>query len=359
MSVGRNPTVSVGQKTTFSADWHSRDTVPTGTVGIHRTDQTSLFIFSSLFSSKMSNITYQGNRLPSQQIQDFEAILKIAQSPVVKSRPYNAQIKRSAPSAFVFLLDQSGSMSGNVTTAEGTITKAAFLAKAVNQILCATVAACEQGEDYANYIDCCVIGYGGDSENTAKYAWEAELAGADFVTIQGLTQNIRGALEDKTWISPVASSLTPMTQALDLAHDTLVTWLAKHPNKDIFPPIVINITDGEATDSEDEGLITAAKKIKNLRTIDGNVLFFNVHIAESTHAEVLFPCDASELPSDKHAHLLFAMSSDLPSIFDRPIANILQKDKKGVYSAMAYNANITSIVGFLNIGTTPTRERIK
>jgi hypothetical protein len=315
------------------------------------------FIFKN--QKKMSNLVYQGNRLPSQHVQDFEAILKIAQSPVVKNRPYNAQIKRAAPSAFVFLLDQSGSMSSKVTTSAGTMTKAAFLAQAVNQILVATVAACERGDEYANYIDCCVIGYGGDSENTAKYAWEQDLAGADFVTMEDLTKNISTALEDKTWISAVASSLTPMKQALDLAHDTLATWLAKHANKDIFPPIVINITDGEATDSDNEGLITAAKKIKNLRTIDGNVLLFNVHIAESTHAEVLFPSDTADLPNDANARLLFDMSSDLPAIFDRPIANMLKKDKKGVYSAMAYNANVTSIVGFLNIGTTPTRERVK
>ncbi len=309
----------------------------------------------------MGSLIYQGNRLPSEHLANFNDLLKIATSPVVKTRPYTAQIKRAAPSAFVFLLDQSGSMSSTVSTAtKQSMSKAEFVAEAVNKILLDTVSVSERGNDYYNYIDICVIGYGGDSDSTAKYAWEADLAGKDFVTITDLTQNLGGvSIEDKKWISPVARSLTPMKQALALAHDTLVTWLAKYVGKDIFPPIVINITDGEATDGKSEDLIKAAQKIKNLKTTDGNVLLFNVHISDVSNQEVLFPCAQSELPNDPNAHLLFDMSSDLPDIFDANIANMLKKDKNGAYSAMAFNANIESIVNFLNIGTTPSRERIK
>ena len=89
------------------------------------------------------------------------------------------------------------------------------------------------------------------------------------------------------------------------------------------------------------------------------MLLFNVHISGVSNQEVLFPCAQSELPNDPNAHLLFDMSSDLPDIFDANIANMLKKDKNGAYSAMAFNANIESIVNFLNIGTTPSRERIK
>jgi len=50
------------------------------------------------------------------------------------------------------------------------------------------------------------------------------------------------------WFDPVANGGTPMCQALMRAQDILRTWFAQHPG--CFPPIVINITDGEATDGD-------------------------------------------------------------------------------------------------------------
>jgi Mg-chelatase subunit ChlD len=65
-----------------------------------------------------------------------------------------------------------------------------------------------------------------------------------------------GGLVDQTvkfpiWFDPVANGGTPMCAALGRATTILQGWLAQHP--DCFPPIVINITDGEATDGDPTG----------------------------------------------------------------------------------------------------------
>src|SRR2546427_8925328 len=60
-----------------------------------------------------------------------------------------------------------------------------------------------------------------------------------------------GGVMDQTvkfpvWFDPYWKGGTPMCAALKEATEITQTWCQEHPNG--FPPIVINITDGEATD---------------------------------------------------------------------------------------------------------------
>ena len=62
-----------------------------------------------------------------------------------------------------------------------------------------------------------------------------------------------GGLVDQTvkfpvWFDPVANGATPMCAALDRAQQILSGWIGQHAAS--YPPIVINITDGEATDGD-------------------------------------------------------------------------------------------------------------
>ena len=97
-----------------------------------------------------------------------------------------------------------------------------------------------------------------------------------------------------------------MCEALRQAEKILSGWLAAHGN--CYPPIVINITDGESTDGNRYKLTS---EIKGLCSSDGNVLLFNLHISSSHHAPILFPDSEDDLP-DADAKLLFKMSSLLP-----------------------------------------------
>ena len=59
-----------------------------------------------------------------------------------------------------------------------------------------------------------------------------------------------------------------------MAKGILEGWLAQHPN--CHPPIVVNITDGAATDGNP---LVPADELKNLKSSEGNVLLYNIHLS--------------------------------------------------------------------------------
>jgi hypothetical protein len=65
-----------------------------------------------------------------------------------------------------------------------------------------------------------------------------------------------------------------MTEALSQGHKVLSKWVTEH--RTAFPPVVFNISDGEATDGEPSG----AAALRSLSTDDGEALLFNVHLSE-------------------------------------------------------------------------------
>ena len=152
------------------------------------------------------------------------------------------------------------------------------------------------------------------------------------------------------WFDPVAKSGTPMSQALTLARQVLTGWLAQHPSG--FPPIVINITDGEATDGDPSA---AASALRDLQTDDGQVLLFNLHLSSHQAAPVQFPGDDAGLP-DKWAKLLFNLSSPLPP-FMREIAGQEGFPVSECTRGFAFNADMVTVIQFLDIGTRPNNLR--
>jgi len=114
-------------------------------------------------------------------------------------------------------------MAETLDTRQGKVPKAKFLANAVNDLLNQLISECRRSGEYHNYIDICVIGYGGDEDDTAKYAWEGDLSEKSFVTIQELKASPVDRNGSRgVWITARAQRLTPMKQALELAHDTLL-----------------------------------------------------------------------------------------------------------------------------------------
>jgi hypothetical protein len=84
--------------------------------------------------------------------------------------------------------------------------------------------------------------------------------------------------------------------------DLIQAWINENPHN--FPPIVINITDGEPNDlTKTEA---SAQRLLNLGTTDGKVLLLNAHIADTADREIKLPSDESGLPS-KFARLLFRL----------------------------------------------------
>lgn len=277
---------------------------------------------------------------------------------------YNAEISRANPSCIVILIDQSGSMEDPFGGTPGK-RKADGVADAVNRLLQNLVIKCAKSEGIRDYYHVAVLGY---ADRGVSSAFGGVLAGRDLVPISEIANNparveqrtkkvddgAGGILEQKIkfpiWIDPVHKGGTPMCEALRQARNLLFNWIRQHSG--CFPPIVINITDGEATDGDAE---LPAEDIKRLSSEDGHVLFFNLHISSSNHAPIEFPENESGLPDD-YARLLFRMSSQLPDYMWSMVQEegiIISEHPKG----FVFNADLVSVIRFLNIGTRPSNLR--
>lgn len=301
-------------------------------------------------------------------------------TPLPAGAGYSAEISRRNPTAFVFLIDQSGSMR-NATLMNGqTVSKAEAATLAVNKILNELIRRCTTKEGVLDRIFVTVIGYGQD-DNEANIAWEGALNGRDWVALSELHLNPLGAMEEpiqvdeddlfaaemesekvevRNWFNPMAEGLTPMRSALEKAAELLQEWLTKHPH--CYPPVVFNLTDGEATDGNRNELLEAALTIKQMASSNGNVLLFNCHISSDSERRVFFPASKEELPAADNAELLFDMSSDLPPSYNMSVFALKRskgeavRDVEETYSAMIFNGGIAEFSQMLDIGTRPTQR---
>lgn len=277
---------------------------------------------------------------------------------------YSAEISRTNPSCFLFLIDQSGSMDDPFGAGESNRRKADGVADAVNRLLQNLVIKCAKSEGVRDYYSVGVIGYG----SQVGSAFGGALAGRELVPISEIgdnparvdertrkTDDGAGGLVDQTvkfpiWLDPLSRGGTPMVAALGRARDILAVWLADHAGA--FPPIVINITDGESTDGDPAA---AAEAVRALSSDDGNVLLFNAHLSSQRAAPIEFPDSADGLP-DKYAQLLFGMSSDLPS-YMRSAATAEGFTISDGARGFVFNADLVSVIRFLDIGTRPSNLR--
>ena len=301
---------------------------------------------------------------------------------------YTAEISRSTPSCFLFLIDQSGSMDEvmnptNVRPAEVPFqkdgqtythvaegpTKSQLVADAINRLLQDLSLKCAKSEGVRDYFSVGVIGYGGDdTAGRVAPSFSGVLAGREMVPISEIANNpsridermkkvpdgAGGLVEQKIkfpiWFDAVANGGTPMCEALRRARSILEPWVIECPES--FPPVVINITDGDSTDGDPTA---EANALKALSTNDGAVLLFNAHIsARSTHA-VEFPSSDSGLP-DQHAKLLFGMSSVLPPQMQSQ-ARLEGMMVSELSRGFVFNAKMDQVIRFLDIGTQPNNLR--
>ncbi|MDO8636446.1 MAG: VWA domain-containing protein, partial [Dehalococcoidia bacterium] len=217
---------------------------------------------------------------------------------------YEAEISRANPGCFLFLIDQSGSMAEEIADKPGGKTKAQGVADAINDLLYDLVIKCTRPDGVRDYFDVGVIGYG----EKVGPAFTGILANRDLVPLSEVAKHQSRMGDRPLWFDPVAKGDTAMCAALKRAYEVLGGWVRRHPTS--YPPIVINITDG---DSKDGDPTEPAHHLASLSTKDGNVLLFNYHISSEKAKPILFPRDEKALPG--FAPRLFLMSSTLPPRF--------------------------------------------
>jgi len=276
--------------------------------------------------------------------------------------PYSADISRANPGCFLFLVDRSGSMEGALAGQPGQ-RKMDQASDAINRILDAVSQRCSSGLDIRDYFHVGVLGY--NTDNAGRPVITSALAGTSpeqpFLLISQVVETaevvertvresdgaggvIEVARRFPGWLQPHAEYGTPMCEALNYASQALENWVGQFP--DSFPPIVINVSDGNATDGDPEPL---AQRIMALQTSDGKALVFNVHLSEMATMPIQFPDSEDGLP-DELAMRLFRMSSILPEA-SRNLAASLDLTMNENSRGFVFNADMTSLVQFLDIGT--------
>ena len=269
--------------------------------------------------------------------------------------PFSAEISRANPTCFLFLIDQSESMNEPIGGGDLPMKKSEAVADAVNRLLSELSIKCAKEDGVRDYFHVGVIGYGAG----VGPILDGALAGRDLVPLsevatrparieQRIRSNGRHATDRvvrfPTWFSPVAFGDTPMCAALTRALTVVSGWLADHPG--CFPPVVVNITDGASTDGDP---VPVAGALQALTSADGHVLLFNLHLSSDRSDPIVFPAEGTRLPDD-YARQLHRMSSPLPHQMRAAAARqdlFLDEGARG----FAFNADISAIVQFLDVGT--------
>ena len=278
---------------------------------------------------------------------------------------YTQSITRTHRTAFILLIDGSGSMNEEILFHGKRMTKAEAVASITNGMLFELVERARRSDGVRDYYDISVLTYSGDNEvysllpEGREMLSVAELAAGEIPMKRELVEyrmpdgstSLR-ELPVPDWIAAEAAGQTPMYQALDHAYEIAEAWCRNPAHAESFPPTVFNITDGEATDCDEEELRTICERIRSLRTCDGHVLLINIHIApdESQHA-VFFPTEEEAAYSNRYAGVLYDCSSPMPEVFNEAIRDAKGPGALPPFRGMSYNASAEQLIAMLNIGS--------
>jgi hypothetical protein len=270
---------------------------------------------------------------------------------------FTAEISRTNPTCLLFLIDQSTSMSGPFGGQPGK-KKCEGVADAINRLLQNLVLKCAKADGIRDYFHVGVIGYGKEvapilmgSSHEQPLVPISAIAATPLRVEQRVRQIDDGAggLIDQSfrfpiWFEPVANGKTPMNGAFLMAKEIITDFLLTYPN--CFPPLILNLTDGQPTDANP---IPTAGELKVLKSHDGNPLIFNAHLSSLPAAPVAFPSEEANLP-DVFAKALFRMSSILPPKF---MTSAMEEGYTlvGPSRGFMFNADLVSVIRFLEIGT--------
>lgn len=277
---------------------------------------------------------------------------------------YQAAITRATPGYLVFLLDMSASMADPFQ--EG-VRRADFLADAVNRTLTEVSTACRKQDGVRHYFDISVLAYSGNQAAAGLSGPHAGHAVIPVTTLAAAPLRVEqrnrkvpdgaGGLVDvpiafPVWFEPNPDGGTPMCSALRHAARLVGAWCAAHPQS--FPPIVMHITDGEASDGEPADVVATSRQITGHKTRDGHALLLNLHIGSGGIA-IRYPAEEAALSSHPYASALFQASSALPPpllarAFRQRLA--VQPGSRGY----VYNGGMEDVIAFLDMGTKTATE---
>ncbi len=285
------------------------------------------------------------------------------------THPWNT----ASPGCLIFLIDQSASMGDPfpVDMGAGNRRKSDAVATIFNSFLnelitINTVVMPDASSEVRRRAYICALGYEG---TTVMSALDGILANEPFVTLAQLSMSplsietrkrkemddVGGFYEVETpfpiWIKAKTGAGTPMCAALSRAFDMATQWAINHPNN--YPPVVVNLTDGMATDGDP---VPIAQQITQIATNDGNALLFNVHIADIKASPVQYPVSESDLPNDQYARQLFRMSSMIPETSRAALEQLIGRPVPPGARGMIFNGDASSILLMFKFASAPATQ---
>ena len=148
-----------------------------------------------------------------------------------------------------------------------------------------------------------------------------------------------------------------MWQALRKARDIARDWAANHQS--CYPPVIVNITDGMAGDSKQEGDLEAvAQEIADISTEDGNALLFTIHVTGLKAYPVEYPSEADELPRDPFARRLFALSSVIPDTARSALNSLLGRTVPPGARGFVFNGDAEAVLLMFRFASAPAIQAV-
>ncbi len=277
-----------------------------------------------------------------------------------KWRDVPSQYTAAEPGLLIILLDQSGSMkNGWGALSDKRIDRATTY---VNEMIDRVVADSRAGNIREEQIFVAVFGYSRKKEGDRPDqvcrllvdGWPAKL----------LQEQENALARERPLIEPYAYGETPYVTAFHTALSYIKQFLSKPDLKDRFrrsaPPVILNITDGEADEATagnvDEGRLEDLKdvihEIRNLETPSGfPPLVFHVQIASKDTQSVVLPSTDKSL--DEHGKLLFSLASAIPSRWVQALKGRFDPPLQPGAVGLMMNAGPGDLWNFLRLASRP------
>ena len=255
--------------------------------------------------------------------------------------PYSAEISRTNPACFLFLVIQC-------------MTVPDYSADAVNRVVNTLSQRCSSGLDIRDYFHIGILGFTtggflgmGGIKNTytlpgtnperpflpiSQVVEVAEIEEKRVKEDYGGGEVVEVTRRMPVWLRHHIGGLDPMREMLRSMQQPLVERIDQHRNSQV-----------------------EAHRIRNLRTRDGNVLLFTVHLSHNEDSRpTMFPSQEEGLLSlgegKDDSKMMFRMTSPLPEGSRRAAASMgfnVDENSRG----LILNGDAVALAQFLDIGT--------
>ncbi len=283
-------------------------------------------------------------------------------------------ITRSNRTAFIIMIDQSGSMAELIEFRGRMVAKAELVAMICNEYIRDLLLRAKRSEGVRDYYDILVVGYSGRGVTPLLGKYEGDIfipiTQIESLALDSKVVKMECTLPDGSvkivdkrevrWIEPLHVGTTPMYEALTYVHDAVDDWCGRDKNRENSSPVIFNITDGIASDCDTSDLDYIFSEIKRLGTAKDRVLMLNTHISSSralSAQRAVFPSVEDEVVSQsdcRYLKALFNGASSMPAEYNRYICDFTGVDEPSegiVFKGLGYNASLSELFAMLNIGS--------